>query len=279
MCAIFGMGFQWNTRVNSTLAKKVIRNLFTECMARGRTASGIAYVTSEEVKVFKAAVPGNELIRLPEYKTLEEGVLDTWIDDGKAVPLKSRPFFAMGHCRLKTKGTEEINKNNHPIVRDSVVGTHNGVIVNDDTLFARYYDKFDRFAGVDSEIIFALIEHYSKEYPIADAISLTTQEMSGGYACSMVHVSQPYVLWLFKNTCPCDVLHFQEDGVIVWASDQSYINKATKYLGILNPKIIHFPARTGLAIDFYRDKIFRFSLDSISKAAEIDRSYADYNIM
>ena len=69
----------------------------------------------------------------------------------------------VGHCRQKTKGTERNNANNHPIVRDLIVGVHNGMIHNDDITFNNYKDAIKRNGEVDSEIIFALIEYFSQE--------------------------------------------------------------------------------------------------------------------
>ena len=42
------------------------------------------------------------------------------------------------HVRDYTKGHPTIEANNHPIRHGAVVGIHNGIIVNDDEIFARY---------------------------------------------------------------------------------------------------------------------------------------------
>jgi glucosamine 6-phosphate synthetase-like amidotransferase/phosphosugar isomerase protein len=259
MCAIFGVGFQFNTKIGgSTVARKIIRNLFVENMMRGRTASGIAYVRQDEITVLKDAVQGDKFIDSANYTDLETYRMVL----ADRVPLKDRPYFVMGHCRLKTKGTELDNKNNHPIVRDKVVGVHNGIISNDDALFTRYKNTFDRKATVDSEIIFALIEYYAETHKIHDAISRATQELCGGYGCTMVHTSQPHVLWFFRNHSPCDIFHYKEEGFIVWSSSSYFIEESLKEFNFKKPEIIEFPARTGIAIDFYRNKIFRFEINT-----------------
>src|SRR5918997_1496302 len=44
--------------------------------------------------------------------------------------------------------------------RGAVVGIHNGIIVNDEEIFARYgFDRAEPDMTVDSEAIFALAEH------------------------------------------------------------------------------------------------------------------------
>lgn len=63
------------------------------------------------------------------------------------------------HVRDHTKGHPSLAANNHPIRHGAVVGVHNGVIDNDDTLFARHgLDRAEPGMTVDSEIIFALAE-------------------------------------------------------------------------------------------------------------------------
>jgi glutamine phosphoribosylpyrophosphate amidotransferase len=64
------------------------------------------------------------------------------------------------HVRDYTKGHPEIEANNHPIRHGSVVGIHNGIIQNDDDLLARYgLERAEPQMSVDSEAIFALMEH------------------------------------------------------------------------------------------------------------------------
>ena len=64
------------------------------------------------------------------------------------------------HVRDYTKGHPTIEANNHPIRHGSVVGIHNGIIVNDEEIFARYgFERAHPEMTVDSEAIFALAEH------------------------------------------------------------------------------------------------------------------------
>jgi glucosamine 6-phosphate synthetase-like amidotransferase/phosphosugar isomerase protein len=170
-------------------------------MERGRTASGLAYVSSDKIKVIKKNVAANSFIRLPEYISTEDCCILTNpdnknIEDSK---YKHKILSVLGHCRLKTKGTELFHLNNHPIIRDNVVGTHNGCICNDDDLFDKFKTSFGRYGEVDSEIIFALIDHYSEDSPIHIAIQRMSRIVSGSMACAMVHRNHPHVIWLFRR--------------------------------------------------------------------------------
>ena len=71
-----------------------------------------------------------------------------------------RTTQALLHVRDFTKGHPDIDANNHPIRHGSVVGVHNGIVENDDALFARYdIPRALPEMTVDSEAIFALMEH------------------------------------------------------------------------------------------------------------------------
>jgi glucosamine 6-phosphate synthetase-like amidotransferase/phosphosugar isomerase protein len=264
MCAIFGIGFQrGHTICNNEMVRTIVRKLFLESMVRGRTASGLACCSGGEVQVIKKNVPGCDFVNLPEYKKAELAYMT--VSPPAGVPETSiskwPPVAMIGHCRLKTKGTELNNVNNHPIVRERVVGVHNGVISNDDMLFTGHEKEFGRNGRVDSEIIFALIEHFSGNAgAIAPAIQKAASVMTGGYACAMTHVNQPYIVWLFRNHSPCSILHYEDVGLVIWASLEHFITEATKGFTLGEPKEISFPREEGVAIDLFQNKFYRFPL-------------------
>ncbi len=76
-----------------------------------------------------------------------------------AVPESTRQLLV--HVRDYTKGHPRVAANNHPVRHGTVVGVHNGVIVNDDELFERHgWDRDHPDMTVDSESIFALAEAF-----------------------------------------------------------------------------------------------------------------------
>jgi glucosamine 6-phosphate synthetase-like amidotransferase/phosphosugar isomerase protein len=63
------------------------------------------------------------------------------------------------HVRDYTKGHPMIEANNHPVRHGSVVGVHNGIILNDEEIFAEHrFERAEPGMTVDSEAIFALAE-------------------------------------------------------------------------------------------------------------------------
>ena len=252
MCAIFGLGFMNGHKMrNSQLIQNYVRALFLQNMARGRTASGLAYVSNSGIKVIKKDTFAKTFISLPEYSKVESECL--------TFDISKSPISILGHCRQKTKGTEKNNKNNHPIICGNVVGMHNGCISNDDELFKIYSRMFSRNGEVDSEIIFALINHFAKECSIHESIQKMSSIVHGSFACAMVHEMHPHVIWLFRRYNPCDVMLFEDVGLFSWASNKEYIRAATNSLS--GGKVIQFPQNSGMGIDLHRNRIHRFTIE------------------
>src|SRR5206468_2034856 len=97
------------------------------------------------------------------------------------------------HVRDYTKGHPSLEANNHPIRHGSVVGIHNGIIRNDEEIFAQH--GFVRAAPrmtVDSEAIFALME---AERSSAAALD----ELYGSMASAWMDERDPEVVYLARG--------------------------------------------------------------------------------
>jgi glucosamine--fructose-6-phosphate aminotransferase (isomerizing) len=137
MCGIAGFSLSPETPVDRTIAA---RALLAGIAERGADAVGYAYRgETHEVTVHKQRTGASELLE-------HVGV------PGTATQL-------LVHVRDYTKGHPSLSANNHPIRHGSVIGIHNGIIVNDDELFAgKSIARATAEMTVDSEIIFALAE-------------------------------------------------------------------------------------------------------------------------
>ena len=145
MCGIAGYSLSPASTVPRTLAAQALLAGIAE---RGADAVGYAHRgQGASVTVHKRRSGATEL--------LEE----------LHVPAASTQVLV--HVRDYTKGHPTIEANNHPIRHGSVVGIHNGIIVNDEEIFARYgFERAHPDMTVDSEAIFALAE-YSEGTPEA----------------------------------------------------------------------------------------------------------------
>jgi glucosamine 6-phosphate synthetase-like amidotransferase/phosphosugar isomerase protein len=137
VCGIAGYSLSPESRVDRTLAAQALLAGISE---RGADAVGYA-LRARDGSVAVSKLRGGASALLDEIH----------------VPASSSQVLL--HVRDHTKGHPDIDANNHPIRHGTVVGVHNGVIANDDDLFARYaIDRYEEEMTVDSEAIFALME-------------------------------------------------------------------------------------------------------------------------
>lgn len=136
MCGIAGYSLAPESAVDRTVAA---RSLLAGIAERGADAVGFAYRSDRTVTIHKQQSGASALLER--------------ID----VPADATQLLV--HVRDYTKGHPSLDANNHPIRHGSVVGVHNGTIVNDDELFAQLeIGRAESGMTVDSEIIFALAE-------------------------------------------------------------------------------------------------------------------------
>jgi glucosamine 6-phosphate synthetase-like amidotransferase/phosphosugar isomerase protein len=101
-------------------------------------------------------VPGAEVV-VHKQQTAASALLET-------VSLPDEATQALVHVRDYTKGHPSILANNHPIRHRAVVGIHNGIIENDEEIFAHHgIDRHAPEMTVDSEAIFALVHLHGPE--------------------------------------------------------------------------------------------------------------------
>ena len=115
MCGIAGYSLGTGSRLDRTL---VAQALLAGIAERGADAAGYAYRLGDAVAVHKQQTGASALI---DSIALPDTVGDVLV-----------------HVRDFTKGHPTILANNHPIRHGRVVGIHNGIIANDDELFARH---------------------------------------------------------------------------------------------------------------------------------------------
>ena len=116
--------------------------LLLQIMERGTDATGVAWTDRK----FQS-------IRLRK----DDCDAADFILQGDAESIRDTATVCILHTRLATQGSPQQNVNNHPIKSGHVVGVHNGVLDNDDELFAEL--RAPRKGKVDSEAAFALLSY------------------------------------------------------------------------------------------------------------------------
>ncbi|MEK6273981.1 MAG: hypothetical protein AABM30_01425 [Actinomycetota bacterium] len=137
MCGIAGYSLHRASRIDRTLAAQALLAGIAE---RGADAVGYAYRSDGgSLSVHKQRSGASALL--------------------ERVSIHSKATEALIHVRDYTKGHPTITANNHPVCHGAVRGVHNGIILNDDEVFAGHgFTRQEPEMTVDSEAIFALID-------------------------------------------------------------------------------------------------------------------------
>jgi glucosamine 6-phosphate synthetase-like amidotransferase/phosphosugar isomerase protein len=171
MCGIAGYSLDADSGVDRTLAAQALLAGIAE---RGADAVGYAHCGSG---------PG---VTIHKQRSGATALLAD-------VELPPDATDALVHVRDYTKGHPRIVANNHPIRHGSVVGVHNGIIVNDEEIFARYgFARAEPEMTVDSEAIFALVDATS-----SDQNSL--EELRGTMAAAWIDERRPTGMHLARG--------------------------------------------------------------------------------
>ena len=111
--------------------------------------------------------------------------------DSIRVPAQARQ--ALVHVRDYTKGHPSLEANNHPVRHGAVVGIHNGIIRNDEEIFAQYgFERATPSMTVDSEAIFALMELERSSVRALD-------RLRGSMASAWMDEREPDVVYLARG--------------------------------------------------------------------------------
>jgi len=97
------------------------------------------------------------------------------------------------HVRDYTKGHPRISANNHPVRHGTVLGVHNGTILNDDELLSGYgLERAEPGMTVDSEVIFAVAE-------LTGSDARAFEEFHGSMAAAWLDERRPELLYLARG--------------------------------------------------------------------------------
>lgn len=171
MCGIAGYSLSPASEVDRTLAAQALLAAIAE---RGADAVGYAHRgTNGPVVVHK-------------QRSGASAVLDR-------ITIPPYALQVLLHVRDYTKGHPRITANNHPVRHGSVVGVHNGTIVNDDEVLAAHgFARAERTMTVDSEVIFALAEATKSR-------ARALEELRGSMAAAWLDERRPELVYVARG--------------------------------------------------------------------------------
>lgn len=170
MCGIAGYSLSADCDVDRTLAAQALLAGIAE---RGADAVGYAYRNGGPIQVHK-------------QRTGASALLDR-------VEIPDPATQVLVHVRDYTKGHPTIAANNHPVRHGSVVGIHNGIILNDEEIFDEYgFERADPEMTVDSEAIFALAE-------VTDSRPRELERLRGSMASAWIDERRPGLVYCARG--------------------------------------------------------------------------------
>jgi glucosamine--fructose-6-phosphate aminotransferase (isomerizing) len=262
MCGIFGLTVSDKHSWKSETLTSVVKSLFLMSESRGKEAAGLSILTGGTIFVYKDAKPASSLVRDREYKNLLDRILR--INSSSDNSQDSHPVAFIGHSRLVTNGTHELHQNNQPVTTGGVVGVHNGIIVNQNSLW-KQYPEMKRQYQVDSEVIFSLIRMFhQKGITIGEATQRTFYAIQGMASVAVLFDDLDHLLLATNNGSLYQCVTEME-ALFIFASERFILEQLTtkrsirKILGPYN--ISQVPPGAARLINIKDLSIKEFSLD------------------
>ncbi len=140
--------------------------------------------------------------------------------------------LGIGHTRWATHGKpNKTNSHPHSSLSNRFTIVHNGVIENYKELTARYLHNVDFISETDTEIIANLIEHFTQDLSVEEAIRKTLSLLEGSYALLVIDKTNPSVLYAAKNKSPL-LIGFADTGITLASDVMALVGHADHYFPI-----------------------------------------------
>ncbi|MFH1326506.1 MAG: hypothetical protein ABIH59_00065 [archaeon] len=255
MCGIFGIIAKEGIGIKNKDLKNSIDKLFKLSESRGKEASGIAIRTNKEIYMCKQPTSATKMIKSRTYKQLFK----------KSFGSKSiGPFAIIGHSRLVTNGVQTLNNNNQPVVKQNIVGIHNGIIVNVDKLWNQN-KHLKRNYEIDTEVFLEMVSDFRKKTgSIISSVQQTFKKIKGAASIALFFNDSPNLV-LATNTGSLYTLTNAKKEIFVFASEK-YILKMFAKIGFVKKfinkwKIEQLKPGEAIIINPVKLEIKKFSLN------------------
>ena len=180
MCGIFGVVVKPESEYSSQFIRKTLSVLAKQSESRGKDSSGLAFRDPQNHKftVYKGAIPIHQLLADGRVKS---NLKSAFGGDDKSKPSKEC-YAVMGHSRLVTNGSQLHDENNQPVIKDGILGIHNGIIVNDAEIWNNH-TEITRAFDLDTEALLALFKlHIINQNSFGQALNLVAKEVKGTFS-------------------------------------------------------------------------------------------------
>ncbi len=222
MCGIFGVICASDQAVDRELARSLTLALLRFSETRGREAVGLAIHHGQGIEVLKQGGSVTDFLANPRLHQLLDRALDLY-DEGRRGGGGTALAIA-GHSRLATNGAQSNVDNNQPVITHGAVALHNGIVVNDAALAARY-PQLVRQGELDSEMLAAVLRSkLDASGDLALATRATFAELEGSASIAMLFDNLDVML-LATNTGSLFQLTSRTGLVVAFASERFILQR------------------------------------------------------
>jgi hypothetical protein len=244
MCGIFGLAYKDGLRPANEILARRIERLFLLSETRGKEAAGLAVLNPSKIDVYKDGIRASRMLKTAAYRAFLDGALSTD---------RNGAFAAIGHARLVTNGMQSLAANNQPVVRDNGVVVHNGIIVNDEILWAER-PHLKRQAEVDTEIIPALLREKLKSGDVLGSLRSVMNQIEGEATIAQL-LADADLLLLATNTGSLYVVSSAAEGCFAFVSEEYQAHEFAKDMGGKDASVRHLPAGSVAALDLHTHEL------------------------
>jgi len=195
MCGIFGVVFQCGAAVPRTDFRKILKHVAESAESRGKDSSGMVlrHVAGPVMDVFKGNLRISELL---SQREMSEALDSFFVEHTEG---KSGVSVAIGHSRLVTNGSQLQDYNNQPVVKEGIIGIHNGIITNEDEIWA-HYPELKREYEIDTESLLALMAlELETTGNVGDAFDAVVSRIRGTYSVALLFERRPALMLATNN--------------------------------------------------------------------------------
>lgn len=191
MCGIFGILPTGNLNPN-------ILNLFAKkSQRRGSDASGVYFFSNGDYKLLRSTEKLTHVAKSVRYQDIE---------------------FIMGHSRLVTNSVAD----NQPVNRNKIVVIHNGIIVNDKSIWPLINQE--QSLGVDTEVLAGIVESALFDGVEISDIPQKIFELCEGAVSAAIAIPELGKLLLLSNTGDLNIGNSSEG--VAFASEESTLRES-----------------------------------------------------
>ncbi|MFH0863255.1 MAG: hypothetical protein V1875_09560 [Candidatus Altiarchaeota archaeon] len=264
MCGIFGILVKAGSHYDERFLKSLLEKLAILSESRGKDSAGLAFRLEKDhkINIIRSAMPVSLLLR-------QEVTKDQLTE---ALKSASYPLIVIGHARLATNGSQLIDYNNQPVLKNGIIGVHNGIITNVNEIWASN-PMLKREYDIDTEAMLALMAHHlGQGSSIPQSVSKAIDTVYGTVAAALMFEDRDEVVLttnngsLYSATNNRDIVIFGSEKYILTALLSETIVKNS----IGDCEIRQVRPRTGVVWHIHEFSWEEFDYDTASRTSSGD---------